>query len=60
MNVILLVIDTLRYDHIGANGNEWIRTPNFDRFADQGTVFENSYAASYPTIPHRTDVITGR
>jgi len=60
MNVILLVIDTLRYDHIGANGNDWIRTPNFDRFAAEATVFENSYAASYPTIPHRTDVITGR
>ncbi len=60
MNVIVLVIDTLRYDHVGANGNDWIRTPNFDRFADQATVFDNSYAASYPTIPHRTDVITGR
>jgi len=60
VNVILLVVDTLRYDHLGANGNAWIRTPNFDRFAAGATVFDNSYAASYPTIPHRTDVITGR
>ncbi|MFP4056247.1 MAG: sulfatase [Candidatus Brocadiia bacterium] len=60
MNLILLVVDTLRYDHIGANGNEWVHTPNLDRFADQATVFDNCYAASYPTIPHRTDVITGR
>ena len=60
MNVLLLVIDTLRYDYLGCNGNEWIQTPNFDRFATEATVFDNSYAASYPTIPHRTDVITGR
>ena len=60
MNVILVVFDTLRYDYLGANGSEWVHTPNLDRFAAEATVFDNSYAASYPTIPHRTDVITGR
>ncbi|MEW6356970.1 MAG: sulfatase [Planctomycetota bacterium] len=60
MNVILLVVDTFRYDHLGCNGNGWIRTPNFDRFAAEATVFDNSYTGSYPTIPHRTDVISGQ
>jgi len=60
VNVIFVVFDTLRYDHLGCNGNDWIRTPNLDRFAAEATVFDNSYCASYPTIPHRTDVITGR
>jgi len=60
MNCILLVIDTLRYDRLHCNGCEWIQTPNFDRFAQQATVFDNSCCASYPTMPHRTDVITGR
>ncbi|NOZ21680.1 MAG: sulfatase-like hydrolase/transferase [Planctomycetes bacterium] len=60
MNVILLVVDTLRYDHLGCNGNDWIRTPNLDRFAAEATVFDNSYTGSYPTIPHRTDVISGQ
>ena len=59
MNIILIVIDTLRYDYIGACGNDWIQTPNFDRLAANSWVFTNSYASSYPTVPHRTDVITG-
>ena len=59
MNIILLIIDTLRYDHIGANGNDWIETPNLDALAARSWVFDRAYAASYPTIPHRTDVITG-
>jgi arylsulfatase A-like enzyme len=59
VNVILAIFDTLRYDHLGANGNDWIRTPNFDRFAAEATVFDQCYTHSYPTIPHRTDVITG-
>mgnify|MGYP006283870115 CR=1 FL=1 len=59
MNIIFIVIDTLRYDYIGANGNEWIETPNLDRLAAQSWNFTNSFTSSYPTIPHRTDVITG-
>ena len=27
MNVVLLMNDTLRYDHVGANGNDWVHTP---------------------------------
>jgi arylsulfatase A-like enzyme len=60
MNIIVLIFDTLRYDHIGANGNKWIKTPNLDRFAADSLVFDRSFAASYPTIPHRTDVMTGK
>ncbi len=60
MNIIILIIDTLRYDYIAANGNDWIQTPNMDRLAEQSWVFDRSFTSSYPTIPHRTDVITGR
>jgi arylsulfatase A-like enzyme len=60
MNIVVIVIDTLRYDHIGAHGNDWIQTPNMDRLAAQSWVFDRSYACSYPTIPHRTDMMTGR
>ncbi|MGD8239638.1 MAG: sulfatase [Armatimonadota bacterium] len=60
MNIILAIIDTLRYDHIGANGNDWVKTPHMDRFTAESWAFDFSFAASYPTIPHRTDVITGR
>jgi len=60
MNIVLIVIDTLRYDYVGCHGNEWIQTPNLDRLAGESWVFDNSYTAAYPTIPHRTDAITGR
>ena len=60
MNFVYICIDTLRYDHLGCNGNDWISTPNFDAFAQEAIVFDNSYAGSFPTIPHRTDTITGR
>ena len=35
MNVALVVFDTLRKDHLGAYGNDWIRTPNFHAVAAQ-------------------------
>lgn len=31
MNVILIISDTLRRDHLGCYGNDWIRTPHLDR-----------------------------
>ena len=60
MNIAYIVIDTLRYDYIGANGNDWIETPNFDRFAEKSWAFDRAFLASFPTIPYRTDVITGQ
>ena len=60
MNVIVVIVDTLRYDAIAANGNPAMKTPNFDRLTEQSWAFDRSYTASYPTIPHRTDALTGR
>jgi arylsulfatase A-like enzyme len=59
MNIILVIIDTLRYDYVGVNGNSAIETPNLDRLGAEAWVFDNCYSASFPTIPHRTDVMTG-
>ena len=53
MNVIVLMNDTFRRDHMGAYGNDWIHTPNFDHLAEQSAVFDRAYIASYPTIPNR-------
>ena len=60
MNIVLIVIDTLRYDHVGANGSGIAKTPNLDRLASESWCFDRAFCASYPTIPHRTDVMTGR
>lgn len=60
MNFILIISDTLRRDYLGCYGNDWISTPNTDRFAARSVIFERAYAASFPTVPHRHDVLTGR
>ncbi|MFP4027567.1 MAG: sulfatase [Candidatus Brocadiia bacterium] len=60
MRVILIVSDTFRYDHLGINGNEEIITPELDEFGEDAVVFDNCYVSSFPTIPHRCDLNTGR
>jgi arylsulfatase A-like enzyme len=60
MNVIVVMSDSFRRDHVGAFGNPWIKTPNLDRFASQSTVFPQYRIGSYATIPIRTDLFTGR
>ena len=60
MNFIVIVSDTFRRDHLGCYGNEWISTPNLDRFAEKSIVFDHAHAASCPTVPNRHDLFTGR
>ena len=60
MNVIFIMNDSLKKDHLGLYGNEWIKTPNLDRLAESSAVFDRAYIASYPTVPNRTDLFTGR
>lgn len=60
MNFIVIVSDTLRWDHLGCYGNDWISTPHIDAFASESLVFDKAYTASFPTVPNRHDVLTGR
>ncbi len=60
MNVILLINDTFRRDFLGCYGNDWIKTPHLDAFAQRAAVFEQYYIASYPTVPNRWDMAVGR
>ena len=72
MNVIVIMNDSLRRDHInvygvsppwtrpGHEGEPFIETPNLDRLAQQSALFARCYIASYPTIPNRRDLFTGR
>lgn len=60
MNVICILMDTLRRDHLGCYGNPFIQTPNLDRFAHNGALFENAYIGSYPCMPARQDLWTGQ
>jgi arylsulfatase A-like enzyme len=60
MNVILLVNDTFRRDHLGCYGSERIATPNLDAFAARSAIFDQYYIGSYPTVPNRWDMAVGR
>lgn len=60
MNIIVIVSDTFRRDHLGCYGNRGIRTPNLDQFAQKCIKFDNCYATSFPTMPMRADLFTGK
>ncbi len=60
LNFVVIMSDSFRRDHLGAYGNRWIRTPSLDEFARRATLFDRFYAASFPTIPNRSDCFTGR
>ena len=58
-NVVLIIVDTLRKDHIGAYGNDWIETPNLDALAGESLRFTRAYPESTPTICARRAIHTG-
>lgn len=59
MNVILVVLDTLRQDYVGAYGSPWVQTPSLDEVAATGTRFARVVPESLPTIPVRRALHTG-
>ncbi len=59
MNVVLVNLDSLRRDHVGAYGNPWIKTPNLDALAKESLRFTRPYPESIPTIDARRSVYTG-
>ena len=60
MNLIVVMLDSLRPDHLGCYGNPWIKTPNIDEFSKETIVFERAYAEGLPTLPVRTALFTGK
>jgi arylsulfatase A-like enzyme len=59
VNVILVIVDSLRRDHVGAYGNGWIKTPNLDALTKESLLFTRPYPESIPTIPARRAIHTG-
>ena len=58
-NVLLVVVDTLRADHVGANGYALSTTPEIDRLAARGAVFTQAIAQSSWTRPSMATLMTG-
>ncbi len=58
-NLILISVDALRADHVGAYGYTRGTTPRIDEFAADGVVFETAIATSSTTIPTHVSMLTG-
>jgi len=58
-NIVVVTIDTLRPDHLGCYGYTKIRTPNLDKLAEKGTLFENAVSQVPMTPPSHASMFTG-
>src|SRR5271169_562713 len=59
LNLLLVTIDTLRPDRLGCYGYSKIETPNLDKIARQGVLFENAVAPAPLTAPSHASMMTG-
>jgi arylsulfatase A-like enzyme/Tfp pilus assembly protein PilF len=60
LNVVLITLDTLRADHLGAYGSKDVRTPNLDQLARDGVVFEQAMTTAPLTLPAHSSMLTGQ
>jgi arylsulfatase A-like enzyme len=58
-NIVLIVVDTLRRDHVGCYGHSLDSTPNIDRLARDGARFDQMISASSFTVPSVMSLFTG-
>jgi len=59
-DVVLVVIDTLRWDAMSMNGAPYPSTPNFDRLAARSRTYDRGYASSSWTLASTASLLTGR
>lgn len=59
-SVLVITIDTLRADHVGAYGYARPTTPRLDALVAEGALFETAYAPSSTTAPSHATLFTGR
>ena len=58
-NVLLITLDTTRADRLGCYGYERAETPNLDRLAEAGVVFETAVCQAPLTLPSHASILTG-
>jgi arylsulfatase A-like enzyme/Tfp pilus assembly protein PilF len=60
LNLLLVTLDTTRADRLHAYGFDGIQTPNFDRLAREGVLFEQAVSPAPLTLPAHSSIFTGR
>ncbi len=58
-NILFAIADDWSV-HAGAYGTEWIKTPGFDRIANEGILFSNAFTPAAKCAPSRASILTGR
>lgn len=58
-NIIVVVIDDMRWDDYGHGGHSYLSTPNIDRIALEGIRFENAFSVTPLCSPSRASILTG-
>jgi arylsulfatase A-like enzyme len=58
-NIIWIVMDTVRADHLSCYGYDHTTTPNIDNIASEGVLFENAFSVAPWTLPSHASMFTG-
>jgi arylsulfatase A-like enzyme len=59
-NIVFILADDQRMDELGCTGHPLMKTPNIDRLAGEGALFDNSFCSSASCLPNRTSLLTGQ
>ena len=59
-NIVVVLVDDLRWDDIAAAGHPFVETPNIDQMAAEGVRFLNAFAATPLCSPSRANILTGQ
>jgi len=59
-NIVFILVDDLGLHDLSVTGSEFYETPNVDRIAKEGLVFNQGYAASRVCSPSRASIMTGK
>ena len=59
-NILWICTDQQRFDTLGCYGNPFVRTPNLDRLAESGMLFEHAFCQNPVCAPSRASFLTGR
>ena len=59
-NILFAIADDWGTDHAGVYGCDWIKTPSFDRLANEGILFRRAYTPNAKCAPCRATILTGR
>lgn len=59
-NIVYVFADQLRYSALGSSGDKIVQSPNLDRLAEEGVVFDQAFSSCPICSPYRAQIITGR